>query len=191
MMQQQELSEPIKNMLSHKPLGIAVALTPLLLPLPALADAPKPIDACKLLTADEIAHVTGQKVGQAIPREDAAEEGSVGSVCIWRVATDSSRATVDALLQGSNYVMLDARSWLPGNPGPAKFVQEFRDAAKQNLIDQTPVPVAVGDEAVYWGDGVAVRKGPYNFGISVHLQGGKATEQAMETALARKVLERL
>ena len=157
---------------------IVVSVTALL-SLPAFADAPKPVDACTLLTVDEIASVTGQKVGQAIAREGAAAEGSAPSVCIWRVASDSDRATVDAPLQGSNYVMLNAVSWVPGNPGPTKFVQEFRDAAKQNLIDQTPVPVQVGDEALYWGDGVAVRKGTYSFGISVHLQGGKPTEQAM------------
>jgi len=157
----------------------------------ARADAPPPIDACKLLSADEIAAVTGKKVGAAIPQEGSEAEGSVSSVCIWRVAGDSDRATVDAPLQGSNYVMLDARSWLPRSDGPKRFLEDFRDAAKKDLIDMTPVPVDAGDEALYWGDGVAVRKGTKNFGISVHLQGGKPTEQAMETALAKKVLERL
>ena len=161
------------------------------LALPARADSPAAIDACKLLTAEEIGQVIGKKVGVAISREGAEAEGSVSSVCIWRVAEDSDRSTVDAPLQGSNYVMLNAWSWEPGNPGPANFLQEFRDAAKNNLIDSTPVPVAVGDEGLYWGDGVAVRKGTKNFGVSVHLQGGKPTEQAMETALAKKVLERL
>jgi hypothetical protein len=169
--------------------GIIVAL--ITLPLPARADSPAPIDACKLLSADEIATVIGKKVGTPISREGAAAEGSTSSVCIWRVAEDSDRATVDAPLQGSNYVMLNAWSWEPGNSGPAKFLQEFRDAAKNNLIDSTPVPVAVGDEGLYWGDGVAIRKGSKNFGISVHLQGGKPTEQAMETSLAKKVVGRL
>lgn len=159
--------------------------------LPAHADVPAPISACKLLSADEIAQVIGRKVGTPISREGSEAEGSASSVCIWRVAEDSDRTTVDAPLQGSNYVMLNAWSWEPGNPGPRNFLQEFRDAAKNNLIDSTPVPVAVGDEGLYWGDGVAVRKGSKNFGISVHLQDGKPTEQAMETALAKKVLERL
>jgi len=169
-------------------LGLLFAL----LAIPALADQPAPIDACMLLTADEIAAVTGKKVGVPIPQGGGSTaEDSYSSTCVWRIANDSDRATVDAPLQGSNYAMLNAWSWLPGNPGPAKFLQEFRDAAKSNLIDMVPVPVQAGDEALYWGDGVAVRKGSMSFGISVHLQDGKPTEQSMETELAKKVLGRL
>jgi hypothetical protein len=171
--------------------AVTLALSTLLA-IPALADQPAPIDACKLLTSDEIAAVTGKKVGAPIPKgAGSTAEDSYSSTCVWRIAGDSDQPTADVPLQGTNYAMLNAWSWLPGSDGPKRFLADFRDAAKKDLIDMVPVAVPVGDEALYWGDGVAVRKGPVNFGISVHLQGGKPTEQTMETELAKKVLGRL
>jgi len=172
--------------------GPAVLVAALALSVGAGAQAPAPIDACKLLTAAEIAAATGTKVGVAIPvGGGSTADNSYSSTCVWGVAEDSGRTTIDGPLKGTNFVMLNAWSWVPGTTGPGHFLQEFRDAAKNNLIDTTPVPISLGDEALYWGDGVAVRKGAKNFGISVHVVGGKPTEQTMETALARKVLERL
>ena len=162
---------------------------------PMASDAktePAPIDACKLLSSEDIAAITGKKVGAPIPTGAGTSEdgGSYSSTCVWKIPGDDS-ATVDAPLQGKNFAMLNAWSWTPGNDGARKFVQDFRDASKNNLIDATPVPVQVGDEALYWGDGVAVRKGTFSFGVSVHLVGEKPAEQSMETALAKKILERL
>lgn len=172
------------------------AILSLALGLPGGAGAaqPAPIDACKLLTPEDIAAVTGKTVGAPIPNGGGStEEGSYSSTCVWKIPGDAGAGTaaIDAPLQGANYAMLNAWSWVPSSDGAHKFLQDFRDAAKDDLIDMTPVPVEVGDEALYWGDGVAVRKGNVSFGISVHLIGGKPTEQSMETALARKILGRL
>ena len=51
-----------------------------------------------------------------------------------------------------------------------------------------PVPVQAGDEALWWGDGVAARKGDVSFGVSVHVGTDKKAEQAMEEALAKKIV---
>jgi hypothetical protein len=54
------------------------------------------------------------------------------------------------------------------------------------------VAVDIGDEGLWWGDGVAARKGDRSFGISVFLQNGdKAAQRKMEEALARKIASRL
>jgi len=160
------------------------------------ADAPRPtpIDACGLLTPDDIASVTGKKAGAPISGGDEdTSDGSRSSTCVWKLAGDAGAGTqaLDAPLQGSNYAVLNIQSWPQGSDGARKFVEDFRDAAEHDLIPAKPVTVQVGDEALYWGDGVAVRKGNVSFGISVHLVGGKPTEQAMEEALAKTILGKL
>ena len=159
---------------------------------PAKAEQAPPVDACAMLTAEDIAAVTGRKVGSPMRNGGGSTTAdSYSSTCVWRLPADADDAATDAPLHGSNYAMLNAWSWVPGSDGPKRFLQEFRDAAANNLIDMKPVPLEIGDEALYWGDGVAMRKGRMSFGISVHLVGGKPTEQTMESALARKILSRL
>ena len=41
---------------------------------------------------------------------------------------------------------------------------------------------------VWWGDGVAFRRGDVSFGVSVHVGTDKKAEQAMEEALAKKIV---
>jgi len=59
------------------------------------------------------------------------------------------------------------------------------------LVDAKPIPVKAGDDALFWGDGVAVAKGDISFGVSVHVGTDKKAEQAMEEALARKIVPKL
>ena len=161
------------------------------------ATPPASIDACKLLTIEDIASVTGRKVTEPVTAgSESTAEGSISSTCVWKIpgepASGSGETAGDAPLQGSNYAMLNAWSWEAGSNGPANFVQEFRDAGEKDLIPSKPIDIkGVGDDALYWGDGVAVRKGTHSFGVSVHLVGQKATEQSMEEALARRILARL
>ena len=65
--------------------------------------------------------------------------------------------------------ILNVFSWPPGSQEAGSFLQKFRDAAESNLIPSKPVPLKIADEALWWGDGVAVKSGTVAFGISVHL----------------------
>ena len=97
-------------------------------------------------------------------------------------------AKPNAPFGGAAFAMLNTITWPAGSGLAKKYVEDFRDAAKQELIDMTPVPVQAGDEALWWGDGVAVRKGDVSFGVSVHVGTDKKAEQAMEEALAKKIV---
>ncbi len=187
-------------------LATSAAMASLIVCLGAAAQAPSagdaknaPINACALLTAKEVSAVVGKKVSEGERRDDGnvtsgdyVTPGTYSSTCLWRVVTDGPAPNDPNLsLGGASYAILNAMQWPKGSGDAGKFLQSFRDAAKNHVIDMTPVPVQIGDEALWWGDGVAVRKGDRSFGISVHLVGGRPLERGMEEALAKKIVPRL
>ncbi len=158
------------------------------------ADGAKPVDACALLTAEDVSGVVGAKV-DAGERNDAGavDGGGFSSTCVWTIAGAPvpSPAGVEAPFNGARFAMLNAITWPAGSGQAEKYLADFYQAAKDNLIDNNPVAVKIGDDALWWGDGVAVRKGDVSFGVSAHVGTDKAQEQAMEEALARKAAGRL
>jgi hypothetical protein len=197
-------------------LALAFALGLLAAPRPARADAAAPaFDACSLLTADEITKAIGMKVDPAV-RDDsgAGKGGTYSSTCLWRgpnkpepaTAWEKVKATVsgwlgleaeqpppaDTPMAGVNFVILNAIAWPEGSDGAKNYIEDFRASARAALIDNDPVSVGIGDEAIYWGTGVAVRKGTTSFGISVRFgKKDKQAQRAMEEALARQAVARL
>ena len=166
------------------------------------ADAPKnaPINACALLKDDEVAAILGAKVTPAERRDagdvsnmgDYALPGTYSSTCFWRIVpTATQKEDPNLSMNGASYAMLNAMQWPKGSGAAKKFLDSFYDAAKQGVIDQEPVQLKIGDDALWWGDGVAVRKGDRSFGISVHLVGGRPKERGMEEALAKKIAPRV
>ena len=81
----------------------------------------------------------------------------------------------------------------PGGPDDArKFLDDFKSAFESQAISSEPVPVQVGaDEALWWGDGVAARKGGVSFGISVASAGDRAARMPKAESLARLIVQRL
>jgi hypothetical protein len=159
----------------------------------AKAEEGKALNACALLSPEEVSAVLGAKVGPADRKDSGTtDDGAYSSTCIWKLA-DAPKAfdKADAPFGGTGFAMLNTITW-PGGPEAAKkYLQDFYDAARDNLIDNKPVPVQAGDDALWWGDGVAVRKGGVSFGVSVHVSDDKKAEQAMEEALAKTVAGRL
>jgi hypothetical protein len=160
---------------------------------------PLPINACTLLTDDEVAAVLGARVGPGESHDSGTIEsgnyvaaGTYSSTCLWRVASEGPPPSDPNLsLGGASYAILNAMQWPVGSGQAKNFLQSFRDAAKEGVIDQLPVVLKIGDDALWWGDGVAVCKGDRSFGISVHLVGGRNQERRMEEALAKKIVARL
>jgi hypothetical protein len=158
-----------------------------------------PISACALLTNQEVATVLGVKInpGEAhdsgtIGSGTGVAPGTYSSTCLWRVSSEGPPPSDPNLsLGGASYAILNAMQWPSGSGQGKDFLRSFRDAAKEGVIDQIPVELHIADDALWWGDGVAVCKGDRSFGISVHLVGGRNKERRMEEALAKKIAARL
>jgi hypothetical protein len=82
--------------------------------------------------------------------------------------------------------------WPTGSNLAGSFIDVFRTAASKGEIPKKPVPRQFGDEALWWGDGLAVRKGDVSFGISVFIpDSADSSSGAFEARLARMILQRL
>jgi hypothetical protein len=157
------------------------------------------VDACALLNDKEVAATLKLEVQPADRRDDGklddrpGYEGSYSSTCVWRVQVDKDKDSVDLPMAGMRFAILNAITWPKGSGKAANFLQSFHDAAEHDIIPSKPIPLkGIGDDALWWGDGVASRKGDVSFGVSVFLQNGdKVTQRAMEEALARKIAGRL
>lgn len=155
-----------------------------------------PINACSLLTADEVAEVIGVKVDAGARQDDGwvdndTVHGAYSSTCLWRASADRNLADPNLPAGGASFAILNVFSWPAGSHEAGSFLQKFRDAAESNLIPSKPVPLKIADEALWWGDGVAVKSGSVAFGISVHLVGGRPKERQMEETLGAKLAGRI
>ncbi len=166
-----------------------IAVAALMPALGARADVPES-NACTLIAKEDVGKVVGGAVAAAERMDDGkTEDGAYSSTCVWKVTgLPPLPAKPNAPFGGAAFAMLNTITWPAGSGMAKKYLEDFRDAAKQDLIDQTPVPVQAGDEALFWGDGVAFRRGDVSFGVSVHVGTDKKQEQALETALARKIV---
>ena len=167
----------------------SIAVAALILASDARADVPES-NACTLIAKEDVARIVGGTVESAERNDDGkTEDGAYSSTCVWKVTgLPPLPAKPNAPFGGAAFAMLNTITWPAGSGMAKKYLEDFRDAAKQELIDMTPVPVQAGDEALWWGDGVAVRKGDVSFGVSVHVGTDKKAEQAMEEALAKTIV---
>jgi hypothetical protein len=157
------------------------------------------VNACRFLSAEEVATAVEAHVERG-QRHDSGEVAAgastipdtYSSTCVWRLSTPGSPpADPQRPLSGASYVILNVMQWPRGSGRAHQFVDDFRAAARDGTIEHQPVALKIADEALWWGDGVAVRKGDRSFGISVHLVGGRARERGIEEALAKRIAPRL
>lgn len=174
-----------------------LALIALALPaaVPALGQsAPKPIDPCALLTTAEVSAAMGVTVepGRA-SSNGVTRDGAASTTCLWQVALPAGVAPDPTRsLGGRSFAILNVQNWPDGPGGAKKFLDGFRAAFADQAISSRPVPVEVGaDEAIWWGDGVAARKGGVSIGISAATAGEHAGRRAKAEGLARLILRRL
>jgi hypothetical protein len=166
------------------------------------ANAPKdaPINACAFLKDAEIKEIVGLEMTAGERHDDGEVGGSekiptgtYSSTCLWRAKLDVDKEPDPALpMGGTRFVILQAMAW-PKAENAADFLAGFHDAFKEHIIPSAPVPVeGIGEQALWWGDGVAARKGPTSIGVSVFLQNGdKPTQRLMEEMLAKKIVARV
>jgi len=165
---------------------------------PAAEVAGQRIDACALLLDGEIRKAIGQDV-HAGERHDMGEvapdigsgKPSYSSTCLWRIKSGNEEPLdPNDPVAGTSFVMVNAIRWSTGVEGAKHYLQSFRDAAEDGTIDHQPSSIDIGDEALWWGDGVALRKSETSVGVSVHLPGDRRKERLLEEALAKIVARR-
>jgi hypothetical protein len=165
---------------------------------PVLAKDVAPIDACALLDARVIQDVIAVPVEKGDRRDSGLESnGAYSSSCVWMVTADRSRATdPQAPLGGKRFVILNVLRWPDGAEGARSYLQAFREASDSGVIPSKPDARQFGDEALWWGDGLAVRKSDVSFGVSIFMprasnEASSARAGEREEKLAKVILARL
>lgn len=154
---------------------------------------PRPIDACAILMSGEVSTVLGMPVeGGERHDQGLTSVGAYSSTCIWKVRNDRLLLhDPNASLGGADFAILDMFSW-PSNRAAETFLQQFWSAARSNLIPMRPVALHIGDDSLWWGDGVAVRRGAVSFGVSVVVNSAdRDRRRAWEESLAKVIVARI
>ena len=157
--------------------------------LAAAATQPVAIDACSLLQPSEISAAIGLPVATGTRRDEGlVPQGAYSSACVWPVT--------DATAPGKSFVIVNAMRWPTGSGLADTFLDAFRKAAASGEIPSQPVPRELGDAALWWGDGLAIRRGDVSVGISVFVPSLKTASDDkraghFEERLAVHVLRRL
>lgn len=151
------------------------------------------IDACTLLTAAEISRAIGLPVDAGVRRDAGLQKtGAYSSACLWTIQTQTPAPhNPTKPLNGKSFVILNAMQWPAGSNLARTYLEDFREASANGVIDAKPVPKSFGDEALWWGDGLAVRKRDVSFGVSVFMPGVSKRPAEMEEKLAPHILRRL
>jgi hypothetical protein len=162
---------------------------------PAISqDAPRAIDPCALLTADEVSAAVGKAVEPGRYSDNrVTRDGARSTTCLWSVALPAGVAPDPTRsLGGREFAILNVIAW-PGGPSDArKYLENFRDAFEHGEISSKPVDLSIGaDEALWWGDGVAARRDGVSIGMSVASAGDRALRRPRAETLARLVVKRL
>ncbi|WP_129648193.1 hypothetical protein [Peristeroidobacter agariperforans] len=150
------------------------------------------INACELLTPAEITAAIGLPVDNGRREDDGlSRDGQYSSTCFWTIEPGKTPDQA-APGRGRRFVILNAQRWPAGRDMAKKFLEAFHESADQGVIANKPVPRKFGDEALWWGDGLAVRKGDVSFGVSVFMpKRGEPRTSAMEEKLAPQILKRI
>jgi len=160
----------------------------------AASAPPAAIDACALLTPDEVTSVVGKDVEITQPFDNGiTAQGAHSTTCIWASPLASGvEPDPTKRLGGRGFVVISVMNW-PGGPGDArKFLDDFHRAFQEHGIESKPVAVNVGaDDALWWGDGVAARKNGVSIGVSVAQFGDRAARQPQAESLAKLIVKRL
>ena len=89
-------------------------------------------------------------------------------------------------------MILHVIRWPAGSGLVHMFLDSFYQASLQDEIPGKPQPRAIGDDALWWGDGLAVTRGDVGFGVSVFVSDSTHARPGIrEEQLAHNILKRL
>src|SRR5580693_3692730 len=101
-------------------------------PASAFAHPAPEVNACDFLSATEVSEVLKANVRPGERNDDGlTNAGSYSSTCFWRV-NPSAESTPDTRSSRPLYAILNLMSWPAGSGMSGKFLQDFRDAEKQD-----------------------------------------------------------
>jgi hypothetical protein len=88
-------------------------------------------------------------------------------------------------------LIINVMRW-PDTRQPRRFLQAFDTAAADHTIDHAIVRLHdIGEEALWWGDGVAMRIGHLSFGVStLNMASTPQARQQIAEQLARLIAHR-
>jgi hypothetical protein len=158
-------------------------------PLKSHQRSPTPIDACTFLQTGALKKSLGQRVLPGTRTDDGfTVEGAYSSTCYWQIDHSTHSPARSRLSPASKLVLLNVMHW-PTAAATTHFLQSFRDASADHTIDHQIVPInGLGDEALWWGDGVAMRIGQLSFGVStLHVARSEAERRRVAESLARLI----
>ena len=143
------------------------------------------IEACSLLTSEEIEAVQGEPLKETKPSEKS-DRGIVLSECFFVLPTFSNSVTLT----------LGQRGTAPGSRGVMQFWDEsFVSAKDQPKVGPARKITGLGDDAYWLGDermgALFVLKGSRYFRISVGGPGNQEAKTERSRKLAEKALTRL
>ncbi len=160
---------------------------------PAKTAPVQAINACSLLEREEIAKVIDLPVKAGVRKDEGlVTNGAYSSACVWEVDVENpNRDNPEAPMGGKSFVILNAMRWPAGLAHT--FLDEFRQAEINHDIPGKTSPRKFGDDALWWGDGLAVYKGDVSFGLSVFLPPSdkRPPKGVFEERLAPQILRRL
>ncbi|MDZ7644361.1 MAG: hypothetical protein U5K76_09235 [Woeseiaceae bacterium] len=159
----------------------------------SIKSRPPQINACALLSSAAVSEVTGFAAHSGKRRDSGYQaNGAYSSTCVWILERDTPDTNQTSALGGRSFVILNVMRWPEGSGHARNFLGAFYEAAASGEIPSEPAPREFGDAALWWGDGLAVRKGDVSFGISVVIPGIQPDQPGeLEGWLAPKILRRL
>jgi hypothetical protein len=153
-------------------------------PLPAPAEVAVAIPACPLLAADEVAAVFGHRLEAAEEEPSGGGEGEGRmTTCLWTPAGGGLGATLALVVW----------SWPPGDHGAAGLLETVRILADETSERPPVETLTIGDDALWDGDRVYLRKGGVSVTLATSMNALDATPDAKAKleALAAIVADRL
>lgn len=175
-------------------LVVALALPLAVVSLPTASQTPpSAIDPCALLTQAEVSAAMGEAVEPGRRGDNGiTRDGANSTTCLWAVALPPG-VLPDPMksLGGRSFTILNVMNWPGDASGSRQFVDGFRKAFAEGAIGSEPVKVDIGaDDALWWGDGVAARRGGVSIGISV-ASPDRAQRRPRAEGLAKLIVGRL
>ena len=150
------------------------------------------LDACALLTVEDFNAVFDRTFNADKPGPaggGGANQGAMTS-CGWASPGAEVAGKPMASLNNTYFTNLIVWSWPAGSGGSEMYMKSFVDAAK-TYNQPAPVPVSLGDAALWGGKTIHVKKGDVTMTLSLTGPGDEATKRAAAESLMKTALGRL
>lgn len=165
-------------------------------PTSSVANAPNKVDACTLLTSDEIKVVQGEALKTTKPSQQAGHEFVI-DICYYELPTPSNSISL-SLAQPNPNKKGSVREFWENSFGDSEHGRKEKEREGEGEIEEGAPPrkiAGLGQEAFWFSSPIGgvlyVLKGDHYIRISV---GGKGTSEAKlnkSKALAQKAIARL